>query len=174
MIEVDLTLQVPENAQDSTGVTEFQWQSWFEQWLRILAPDLSPSQSYELSLVLTTDVEIQSLNATYRNHDAPTDVLAFACLENQQGPDVPEWAEEPTNLGDIIISVDTAICQAQEQGHDLNIELAWLACHGLLHLLGWDHPNAAQLSDMLTQQDQLMIGVGLVAPCWSAEDLGYV
>jgi probable rRNA maturation factor len=55
-------------------------------------------------------------------------------------------------LGDIIISQTTAIFQAQERGHSLTYELAWLAAHGLLHLLGWDHPDDDSLEVMLTQQ----------------------
>ncbi len=174
MIEVDLTLQAPEDGPAVAGIAEQQWQIWFEQWLSALDLDLSPNQSYELSLVLTHDVDIRQLNATYRNQDTATDVLAFAFLEDQNGPDIPEWAEAPTNLGDIIISAETALRQAQDQGHDLKIELAWLASHGLLHLLGWDHPDAERLNQMLTQQAQLMKTIGLESPHWSAEDLGYV
>lgn len=63
---------------------------------------------------------------------------------------------EPTYLGDIIISQTTAIRQAEERGHSLTYELAWLAAHGLLHLLGWDHPDDASLEAMLEQQDVML------------------
>jgi probable rRNA maturation factor len=52
--------------------------------------------------------------------------------------------------------VETAQRQATEQGHGLEIELAWLATHGLLHLLGWDHPDDAQLAAMLAEQRSLL------------------
>ncbi len=57
------------------------WEVWFQTWLELLQPDLSPIQAYELSLRLTDDREIQSLNHQYRHQNKPTDVLAFAALE---------------------------------------------------------------------------------------------
>jgi probable rRNA maturation factor len=57
--------------------------------------------------------------------------------------------------------VETADKQAQVQGHPLDIELAWLASHGLLHLLGWDHPDDETLTQMLAQQQRLLHTVGL-------------
>jgi probable rRNA maturation factor len=64
-------------------------------------------------------------------------------------------------LGDIVISVETAYRQAQQQGHSLQTELAWLATHGLLHLLGWDHPDEESLQGMLYQQETLLKLVNL-------------
>jgi probable rRNA maturation factor len=60
-----------------------------------------------------------------------------------------------------VISIETAIGQAQQQGHALEQELAWLAAHGLLHLLGWDHPDDEQLQQMLQQQATLLQTIGL-------------
>ncbi|MGB8699561.1 MAG: rRNA maturation RNase YbeY [Thermosynechococcaceae cyanobacterium] len=176
MIQVEVTLQCdadlslldlnPET--HSAPDLETQWQTWVEQWLTVLNPQFSPIGAYEVSLLLTTDAEIQRLNATYRHQDNPTDVLAFAALEGD-GPTLPEWQALPLNLGDIAISVETAARQAQAVGHPLTIELAWLAAHGLLHLLGWDHPDDAQLRQMLSQQAELMQVVGLSPPFY---DLG--
>jgi probable rRNA maturation factor len=181
MIEVELTLQVQPflanglliNSENTlpAGITELQWQQWFEQWLNDLNPGLSALDAYEVSLLLTTDAEIQQLNATYRHQDIPTDVLAFAALE-WEGPISQSQAQLPLNLGDIVISVETAIRQAEK--HSLLLELAWLASHGLLHLLGWDHPDISHLNRMLTKQTQLIERIGLDAPVWSSEELGYV
>lgn len=129
------------------------WQQWFGRWLAVLQPDLSPTENYELSLRLTDDAEIQCLNRTYRQLDKPTDVLAFAALESAM-PHLPDL--EALYLGDIVISIDTAARQAAEQHHDLRRELTWLAAHGLLHLLGWDHPDDETLAAMLQQQEQLL------------------
>lgn len=63
--------------------------------------------------------------------------------------------------GDIVISVPTARAQAKAQGHRLSQELAWLASHGLLHLLGWDHPDELSLQRMLQQQRQLLAAIQL-------------
>ncbi|TVP58496.1 MAG: rRNA maturation RNase YbeY [Nodularia sp. (in: Bacteria)] len=127
------------------------WDDWFHRWLENLEPHLPPAPSYEIGLRLTDDAEIQSLNAQYRLQDKPTDVLSFAALE-VDFPQIPEMLAAPLYLGDIVISVNTAQRQAQQQGHSLPTELAWLAAHGLLHLLGWDHPDEEQLMQMLKQQ----------------------
>ncbi len=60
-----------------------------------------------------------------------------------------------------MISLETASQQANSQGHPLDTELAWLAAHGLLHLLGWDHPDEASLIRMLSRQQALLDTVGL-------------
>lgn len=144
-----------------SSITEEQWQQWFQRWMETLNPGLSPIEAYELSLRLTDDREIHALNAQYRQQDKPTDVLAFAALETDL-PEVDEiQSSDPLYLGDIIISVDTAQTQANRQGHSLSIELAWLAAHGLLHLLGWDHPDEERLNEMLDQQKALLHTVGL-------------
>ncbi|MDB9372960.1 rRNA maturation RNase YbeY [Nodularia sphaerocarpa] len=131
------------------------WSDWFGRWLESLEPDLPPAPSYEIGLRLTDDAEIQSLNAQYRHQDRPTDVLSFAALE-VDFPQIPEMLAAPLYLGDIVISVNTAQRQAQQQGHSLLTELAWLTAHGLLHLLGWDHPDEEQLMQMLKQQVELL------------------
>lgn len=139
-----------------------QWQALFEAWLTQMAENLAElcgdgdagtTPEYEISLLLTTDAEVQKLNHNYRDKDQPTDVLSFAALE-VDAPPLP--AGEPLPLGDIIISIETAQRQAQRQGHSLATELQWLASHGLLHLLGWDHPDDVSLVRMLEQQAQLI------------------
>jgi probable rRNA maturation factor len=133
------------------------WESWFRQWLEALRQELPPASAYELSLRLTDDTEIETLNAQYRHKNQPTDVLAFAALE-VDSPQLPTQMQlsMPLYLGDLVISVDTAYRQAQQQGHSLKTELAWLASHGLLHLLGWDHPDDESLMKMLDQQKTLL------------------
>ncbi|NET52724.1 MAG: rRNA maturation RNase YbeY [Merismopedia sp. SIO2A8] len=131
------------------------WQFWFKQWLTMLNPRYSPIYEYELSLSLTTDDAIRALNYRYRQRDSPTDVLAFAALDESLPP-AEVLAELPVELGDIVISVETAQRQAHERHHSLTHELAWLASHGLLHLLGWDHPTDIRLEEMLDQQVVLL------------------
>jgi probable rRNA maturation factor len=132
------------------------WQSWFSHWLSALQPDWSPINAYELSLRLTDDGEIQQLNASYRHQDRPTDVLAFAALETMVPSDHQVRQQIPTYLGDIIISVETAEQQRREFGHSLKQEVVWLAAHGFLHLLGWDHPDDPSLESMLIKQKELL------------------
>lgn len=129
---------------------------WIQVWLQSLNPQLSPINAYEVSLRLTNDAEIKQLNTDYRQKNQPTDVLSFAALE----ADIPGLEalheQQPLNLGDIIISVETAVRQASAAQHSTHQELAWLSAHGLLHLLGWDHPDEESLKQMLIKQAELL------------------
>ena len=84
-------------------------------------------------------------------------VLAFAAQEDGPLPLPAELAGlGELELGDIVISLETAARQAPEHGHSLVEELQFLASHGLLHLLGWDHPDEASLAAMLARQERLL------------------
>ena len=110
----------------------------------------------ELSIVFVDDAAIQVLNRDYRATDAPTDVLSFA----QGGGDefaTPEGAAR--HLGDVIVSVETARRQAAEFGLALNDEVAHLVVHGILHLLGYDHEDAADAETMRAHEDAALGGV---------------
>lgn len=156
VLEVVVETRHPE----ACGITPEDWQTWFQRWATVVDLPPSPLGAYELSLTLTDDGEIAELNGTYRQMDRPTDVLSFAALEDDT-PLAPELlATEPLYLGDIIISLDTAQRQAEAAGHSLNWETVWLASHGFLHLLGWDHPNDDQLRAMLAKQDHLLQIIG--------------
>ena len=89
---------------------------------------------------------------------------------------MPLEADLSVELGDIIVSVPTAERQALEQNHSLERELCWLVSHGLLHLLGWDHPDDASLMTMLQCQEQLLAMAGMVLShgeidCESADEI---
>lgn len=134
-----------------------QWQSWFSAWLHHLAF----TEPCELSLILTYDDRMQTLNRQFRGIDCPTDVLAFAAREvnfSESAQSVSDVTGSlPTvMLGDIVISVPIASRQAIEQHHSLADELIWLAAHGLLHVLGWDHPDESSLQAMIRKQRELL------------------
>jgi probable rRNA maturation factor len=137
--------------------------AWLAQ-LRLELPARLRADAYSLGLTLTTDAAIASLNARWRLMEGPTDVLAFAAQEDAiplplEGTHVAEEGEmagEPLELGDIVISLETAARQAEEAAHGLEHELLFLASHGLLHLLGWDHPDEASLAAMLERQERLL------------------
>lgn len=90
----------------------------------------------EVNVVVGDDEMLQNLNREYRSKDAPTDVLAFSYIEGEEDIDTddPDFA-----VGDIFISLDKASLQAESAGHSTARELAFLAIHGMLHLLGFDH-----------------------------------
>lgn len=140
--------------EDLNQVKSVDWIGWFQNWLSFLNQTIDIPQDCELSLKLTGDCQIQQYNHQYRRLDYPTDVLAFANTETDII--LPAELTEPLYLGDIIISLDTAMRQAKEQKHALKVELAWLSTHGLLHLLGWDHPDDKSLQQMLSLQKKML------------------
>jgi probable rRNA maturation factor len=87
-----------------------------------------------VAIRITSDEEMAQLNRDYAGDDHATDVLSFA--------------GEGSHLGDIAISWPAAVRQAADHGHDPKTEIALLAVHGLLHLLGWDHTTAAERREM--------------------------
>lgn len=160
VITVDVTLDgdALETVRAIAPATD--WPTWVQTWMNYLAPDLSPIGAYELTIQLTSDATIADLNARYRQQDRPTDVLSFAVVDDTPLPP-PVLAEIPFPLGDLIISVETAQRQCQTHGHSLVQELAWLSAHGVLHLLGWDHPDEASLQKMWSMQRELLAQVGI-------------
>lgn len=87
----------------------------------------------EVSVAFVDDAHIHELNRDYRGVDRPTDVLSFAMDEE---PD-----EAGALLGDIAVSLETALKQAVEYGHSSDREIGFLVVHGTLHLLGFDHED---------------------------------
>jgi len=143
------------------------WHRLVSDWLGQLGPELPEplrAPAYSLGLSLVGDAEIAALNQDWRDKSGPTDVLAFAAQDEAEAGapamPMPTWSDgpdsEPLELGDIVISLETAARQAQEHGHSLEREVLFLASHGLLHLLGWDHPDEASLAAMLGRQEQLL------------------
>ena len=118
---------------------------FLRQVVRATLHAVGVNDSCEVSLMLTGDAAIQKLNADYRGKNEPTDVLSFAL---QEGFDMPTPPGMPRALGDIVISWDTTRRQAAQNGVDPQAELGWVLCHGVLHLLGYDHQNKAERARM--------------------------
>ncbi|MBU1167364.1 rRNA maturation RNase YbeY, partial [Patescibacteria group bacterium] len=115
--------------------------NFFDRIVDEIVKEEKTKTKFSLELALVSDKTIQKLNAKYRSKNTPTDVLSFRNKETVL--DQP-WPEEDNDLGQVFISVETAIKQAQEKGHSLNQELAWLSIHGILHLLDYDHERSSQ------------------------------
>lgn len=111
------------------------------------------SENCEVSVVLTDDGTIQELNRDYRGIDAPTDVLSFSQAEGEGGF---ETEAEENLLGDIVISVETAQRQAEQQGHSMEHEIDVLIVHGVLHLLGYDHAEPEEEKKMFSRQAEIL------------------
>ena len=119
---------------------------------RVLASEQVESLA-ELSVLVTDDETVRGLNKRYRDVDAPTDVLSFR-MDGEEGfVTPPEGAEQ---LGEVVIAFPTALRQAEDAGHDIDVELAHLLAHGILHLLGYDHETAAEAELMRTKEEALL------------------
>ena len=111
-----------------------------------------------LSVVITDDKAMRELNRQFRDVDAPTDVLAFGSGEEDDFVMAPG---ESAYLGDVVISYPRAVAQAEEYGHSIDRELALLAVHGVLHLLGYDHAGEAERTEMWARQDEILGSLAL-------------
>lgn len=132
-----------------------------EKLLQHAAKILEIEDEAELSVTFVTNEAIHEINRTYRQKDAPTDVISFALEEIGEG-ETPIIAEGmPRVLGDIIISTDRTIEQAEEYGHSFERELGFLAVHGFLHLLGYDHMDPEDERVMFGKQDEILNSFGL-------------
>jgi probable rRNA maturation factor len=114
----------------------------------------------EISVLFVDNDQIQKLNAQYRGKDAPTDVLSFPMGEN--GVYDVNHATGAKILGDIVISLEKAVEQANRYGHSLEREVGYLTAHSMLHLLGYDH-EAGGLARvrMREKEEEVMVQLGL-------------
>lgn len=118
-------------------------------------------ENAELSVTFVDNKDIQELNKEYRKKDEPTDVISFALQEGALDQISIVESGAPLILGDIIISIDKAEEQAREYNHSLERELGFLAVHGFLHLLGYDHMNESDEKVMFQKQNDILDGFGL-------------
>ena len=117
-------------------------------------------QDFEVSVSFVDDEEIHRLNKTHRNIDRPTDVLSFPLgdkgvydINNETGAAL---------LGDIVISIPTALKQAQIYGHSLEREIGFLTVHSMLHLLGYDHEESKlQERIMREKEESILTSLGI-------------
>lgn len=114
----------------------------------------------EVNVTLVNDDEIKELNSAFRGIDKSTDVLSFPLGENGEYDINPET--DALMLGDIVISAEHALKQAEEYGHSIDREIAFLTVHSMLHLLGYDHVNnEAEEKEMFKKQEEILIKMGL-------------
>lgn len=126
----------------------------------------------EIDLLLTHDEEIHEMNREHRGIDRPTDVLSFPMLEFAIPGDfsgIDEEAEDVFNpesgelmLGDIVISADRVLAQADEYGHSPRREYAFLIAHSILHLCGYDHMEEDERAVMEEKQREIMEKINIL------------
>lgn len=111
-------------------------------------------QAESVSIALVDDQRMADLNAYYRGKNQPTNVLSFSLHEGEQ---LPTEALSTHELGDIIISLDTANREALQLGQSLENRLAWLVTHGMLHLIGFDHERSEQEAEEMYDMEKKLL-----------------
>ncbi|MDM5293869.1 rRNA maturation RNase YbeY [Peribacillus simplex] len=146
---------------DETNEVSEEAQRLVESILQFAAKKENIEKDTELSVTFVDNERIREINKEYRHKDSVTDVISFALEE--MGEDEVEivGVEMPRILGDIIISIERTKEQAEEYGHSFDRELGFLALHGFLHLLGFDHMNEEDEKEMFTKQKEILEEYGL-------------
>lgn len=147
MYEVELVLDRDDVAELPVGEDELK--ALLQDALNRLQP--VGGDSWQISILFTTDERIQAMHAEFMGIDTPTDIMTFPYEVDEFAP--PGFANPG---GDLVISVETAAANAAEAGWSTADELRYLVLHGLLHLLGWNDSTDEEREAMLRQQDALM------------------
>ena len=114
----------------------------------------------EINVLITDDAGIQIVNRETRELDKPTDVLSFPMFQLTPGNPPSDWADyqDPDTglvpLGDMCISLERAVAQAQEFGHSTRREVGYLTIHSMLHLLGYDHLDEAEMKKQMRGREE--------------------
>lgn len=145
---------------DHTELVKDEWYEQIEKLLNFAKQQEEISEDAELSITFVDKSEIQEINKMYRDKDKVTDVISFALEEDEPDIDMSEF-DIPRVLGDIIICTDVAQEQSESYGHSFERELGFLALHGFLHLLGYDHMNEEDEKEMFGRQDAILNAYGL-------------
>lgn len=135
------------------GYENIEFTKLIEKGFYALADLENLEPDWEVSVSFVNDAAIRALNHQYRGQDEPTDVLSFP------QDDLPPGL--PPILGDIVISLDRAVEQAAEYGHELKREVLYLAIHGFLHLIGYDHQTEAERAVMRDREEKVLAGLCL-------------
>lgn len=138
-------LSVPEEAEEIVRLaveTTLQWENFFED--------------SEVSVTFCDGPYIRTLNATYRDKDAETDVLSFPLFDEDEEDPV---LGETVPLGDIVLNLDRAAQQGQELGHSVMREMAFLVVHSTLHLLGYDHERSPEEEEEMCAKQREIIAL---------------
>ncbi|WP_432355214.1 rRNA maturation RNase YbeY [Sporosarcina sp. A2] len=154
MLEIDFIDEIDGNGQVAEQL--------IQKLLSFASDEEGLEDGTELSVTFLDDAGIREVNRDYRGKDQATDVISFALEEEGDGEAPIIGAEDmPRHLGDLLISVQTAQKQAEEYGHSLEREIGFLALHGFLHLLGYDHMTEDDEKKMFGRQDAILQSFGL-------------
>ena len=135
------------------------WEKVFLYWIKIILKKgdyklpnfIFEKKSFSLGLEIISNQEIAFMNQKWMQKNGPTDVLSFPIISDESLNNL-----DHIELGDIFISLEIALEQSYEYKHSVYKEMLWLASHGFLHLLGWEHNNDLDLENMLNFQEYLI------------------
>lgn len=133
--------------------------------------DHAQCESGAVTVVITDDETVRTLNLQYRQIDAPTDILSFATEIDEDEADLPEelWDEMGDYLGDLLIAYPYTVAQARRYNNPLDAELRLLVVHGTLHLLGYDHDTPEEQAAMWQAQGEILQSLGDHSTNWERE-----
>ena len=146
---------------DETNIVEEKDTELVSSLLQFAAKEEGITDECELSITFVDNEAIRDINREYRGKDSATDVISFAMEEMGEGEIEIIGAGMPRVLGDLIISIDQTKLQAEEYGHSFERELGFLALHGFLHLLGYDHIEKQDEIVMFNRQKDILDRYGL-------------
>ena len=160
----DLLQQISDQSSRSALTEVDFWKKNLSEWIQHVRCDQSLfcpekvrfTMTVTMGLQFTDDSTITALNASWLGKEETTDVLSFPVFDETVY--IPGY--QSVELGDIVVSITQAEQQAKEHNHSLSHELRWLVSHGLLHLLGWDHPTSERLNEMISCQEKLLCIAG--------------
>ena len=119
------------------------------------------NEMLECSFIFVDNEQIREINANYRQKDAVTDVITFAIEDEMPGEIKFQGIPLPRLLGDVFISLPRTREQAERYGHSFERELSFLAVHGCLHLLGYDHIEPEEEKIMFGKQEDVLNALGI-------------
>ena len=119
---------------------------------------------YEIAVKLTDDAEVQTLNRTYRDKDRPTNVLSFPMVQPDLLQAMANTDDGEVLLGDIVLARGVCGAEADEKGISIAAHATHLIVHGTLHLLGYDHMNAADGEAMEALEIRALASMGIADP----------
>jgi probable rRNA maturation factor len=157
---------------ETSAKFDFDWQELIEKvCTAAFSSEGAPVDNSSVNILITDSEGIREMNRDYRGIDSPTDVLSFPNLDFEEPAvfDIPEsrvadYTDPETGellLGDIILNADRVFSQAEEFGHSVKREMAFLVAHSCLHLCGYDHMEKDEETVMFSKQEEILTGLGI-------------
>lgn len=154
-------MEIEMSFQNDTSLEKYD-KAYFYHIAEVLFKHLNLDGYFIFEINIVNIDEIHRINKEYRHIDRPTDVISFAFEDDYEGETkIIKSSSLPRDLGEIFICKEVMEKQAEDYGHSQDREISFLTCHGLLHLLGYDHMSEDEEKEMFKIQDEIMEILGL-------------